>query len=206
MIDSLHGEVISIGLDHAVIECGGVGYRFLATPPTLGRLTRGQTTRVLTFLAVREDAMTLYGFMDDDDRTMFHTLQTVSGLGPKLALASLSVFNAAEIAHHITSEDPKSLQTIPGVGKRMAERMIVELKDKLQGLFPEEEAADATTASTGGFPAVVEQVVEALVGLGFTDKQARPVVEQVVETLPEDSATADTATVLRTALSQLGKK
>ncbi|WP_257182999.1 Holliday junction branch migration protein RuvA [Corynebacterium cystitidis] len=202
MIDSLHGEVLTIGLDHAVIECGGVGYRFLATPPTLSRLTRGETTRVLTFLSVREDAMTLYGFMEDDDRTMFHTLQTVSGLGPKLALASLSVYNAAEIVQHITGEDTKGLQAIPGVGKRMAERMIVELKDKLQGLFSGAESPGSGAVPAGSSSAVVDQVVEALVGLGFTDKQARPVVEQVAEA----EKNTDTTTVLRTSLSQLGKK
>lgn len=206
MIDSLHGTVLTIGLDYGVIECGGVGYRFLATPRTLGQLTRGEDARVRTALVVKEDAMTLYGFSTDDDRTMFHKLQTVSGLGPKLAVACLSIFSAAEIAQYIANEDAKSLQTIPGVGKRMAERMVLELKDKLTGLF-DEPGASATPAgaapgvSAGEDSLVVEQVIEALIGLGFTDKAVRTVVEDVVA----GGSAKDTSGVLRAALSQLGR-
>ena len=131
MIASLSGEVLTIELDHAVIECGGVGYQFLATPVTLGTLIRGEHARVLTSMAVKEDAMTLYGFTNAEDRAMFHQLQAVSGLGPKLAMACLSVLGAEEIAAAIGNGDTKKLQTIPGVGKRMAERMALELKDKV---------------------------------------------------------------------------
>ena len=113
MIDSLNGEVLSIGLDHAVIECSGVGYRFLATPLTLGRLTRGEQSRVMTTMVVKDDGVTLYGFGDPEAREMFHKLQTVSGLGPKLALAALSVFDAGELSAHIASGDAKSIQTVP---------------------------------------------------------------------------------------------
>ncbi|WIM68952.1 Holliday junction branch migration protein RuvA [Corynebacterium breve] len=202
MIDSLNGEVVSIGLDHGVIECGGVGYRFLATPPTLARLVRGEKTRVLTSMVVKEDAMTLYGFIDDDARMMFHRLQSVSGLGPKLALASLAVFSAGEIAGHITNEDAKALQAIPGVGKRMAERMVVELKDKLKDMVAAKSESTQPAADVpAGAGAVVEQVVEALVGLGFTDKAARPAVEAIVAEQPD----LETAALLRSALTQLGR-
>ena len=91
MIAALRGEVIHIGLDHGVIDCAGVGYKFLATPKTLGTLRRGEQATVLTNLVVKEDSLTLYGFSADEDREMFHVLQSVSGLGPKLALAALSV-------------------------------------------------------------------------------------------------------------------
>ncbi|WP_018295641.1 Holliday junction branch migration protein RuvA [Corynebacterium lubricantis] len=201
MIDSLNGEVLSIGLDHAVIECGGVGYRFLAAPPTLGRLTRGESTRVLTAMVVKEDSMTLYGFINSDDRELFHTLQSVSGLGPKLALATLSLYNASEVAGFVSSGDVKALQTIPGVGKRMAERMALELKDKLKAVAVEEEAGVPVSLKLGSSDLMVEQVVEALIGLGFTEKSARPVVESVVA----ENEAADTSTVLRTALAQLGR-
>ena len=187
MIDSLHGEVLSIGLDHAVIECSGVGYRFLATPATLGRLTRGEKSRVMTSMVVKDDGITLYGFTDPESREMFHTLQTVSGLGPKLALAALSVFGPGELSAHIASGDAKSIQAIPGVGKKMAERIALELKDKVEAFIP---AADqsAPSAPSGGGRAVSlasEQVVEALVGLGFQERTARPVVEALVEAAPE---------------------
>lgn len=204
MIDSLNGEVLSIGLDHAVIECAGVGYRFLATPLTLGRLTRGEQSRVMTTMVVKDDGVTLYGFGDPEAREMFHKLQTVSGLGPKLALAALSVFDAGELSAHIASGDAKSIQTVPGVGKKMAERIVLELKDKVDAFIPAADApAAAGSAPTrNGASLVSEQVVEALLGLGFQERSARPVVDALVEAEPAESASA----LLRSALSQLGKK
>ena len=210
MIASLSGEVLSIALDHAVIECGGVGYQFLATPRTLGTLVRGEHARVMTSLAVKEDAMTLYGFTADEDRAMFHQLQVVSGLGPKLALACLSVLEPGEIATAINNGDAKKLQTIPGVGKRMSERMALELKVKVKGFITQAVGDDASAASQNSMPvgsgAMVDTVVEALVGLGFTEKAARPVVEAFVAE-SEDVETLETATVLRASLAALsGKK
>lgn len=201
MIDSLNGEVLSIGLDHAVIECAGVGYRFLAAPPTLGRLTRGEKRRVLTAMVVKDDGVTLYGFSDADARTMFHKLQTVTGLGPKLALACLSVFEPADLAAHIAAEDAKAIQSIPGVGKKMAERIVLELKDKIEAVAPA-GGAGAISPAAGGAGLVTEQVIDALVGLGFTERAARPVVEQLVAGAPEETSSS----LLRAALSQLGKK
>ena len=201
MIASLHGEVLSIGLDHAVVECAGVGYKFLATPPTLAKLQRGLEARVLTSLVVKEDSMTLFGFTAPQDREMFHLLQSVSGLGPKLAMAALSVMDAEGLASAISTGDAKALQTVPGVGKRMAERMALELKDKVSAFSP-----SPTEPATGQAPAsagpVVEQVTDALIGLGFRDKAARAVVEAIVS----DSPKAATAEVLRAALAQLGRK
>lgn len=204
MIDSLNGEVLSIGLDHAVIECSGVGYRFLATPLTLGRLTRGEQSRVMTTMVVKDDGVTLYGFGDPETREMFHKLQTVSGLGPKLALAALSVFDAGELSAHIASGDAKSIQTVPGVGKKMAERIVLELKDKVDAFIPAADAPAAAGAAPtrNGASLVSEQVVEALLGLGFQERSARPVVDELVEAEPAESASA----LLRSALSQLGKK
>lgn len=102
MIASLRGTVLDIQLDHAVLECAGVGYKVLATPAMLGTLQRGEEARIMTTLVVKEDSMTLYGFTSQDDRDMFHVLQTVSGLGPKLALAALSVMSAGDLAQAST--------------------------------------------------------------------------------------------------------
>lgn len=210
MIDSLNGEVVSIGLDHGVIECAGVGYRFLSTPPTLGRLTRGEKARVLTTLVVKEDAMTLYGFTDDDAREMFHRLTTVTGLGPKLALAALSVFEPAELAGHITAGDSKTIQSIPGVGKKMADRLVLELKDKLAGVYGGQPGAAAPTAApqNQGASLATEQVVEALVGLGFPEKSSRAAVDAVIAESPsvDAVATVESSALLRDALNRLGKK
>ena len=203
MIDSLPGDVLSIGLDHAVIGCGGVGYRFLATPPTLSRLTRGEHADVVTSLVVRDDGMTLFGFADEDSRTMFHKLQTVSGLGPKLAMAALAVFGPGELAELISSGDAKKIQTIPGVGKKMAERIVLELKDKVVGLFETgSEASHGATAPAASGSGISEQIVEALVGLGFTERNARTVVEPLVAEQPD----TDPSNLLREALKTLSKK
>ena len=201
MIASLRGTVLDIQLDHAVLECAGVGYKVLATPATLGTLQRGEEARVMTTLVVKEDSMTLYGFTSQDDRDMFHVLQTVSGLGPKLALAALSVMSAGDLAQAIAGEEAARLQKIPGVGKRVAQRLILELKDKVQAFAPTDGADPAASAPAAAGP-VVEDVVEALIGLGFTGQMARPVVESVVAEQPD----AATPVVLRAALSQLGAK
>ena len=152
MIASLNGEVLTIELDHAVIECGGVGYQFLATPKTLGTLVRGENARVMTSMTVKEDAMmTFLVFTNGDDRAMFHQLQAVSGLGPKLAIACLSVMDARDIAVAISNDDAKKLQTIPGVGKRMSERMALELKDKVKAFVGVADSTDgaAVISQTG---------------------------------------------------------
>lgn len=201
MIASLRGTVLDIQLDHAVLECAGVGYKVLATPTMLGTLQRGEEARVMTTLVVKEDSMTLYGFTSQDDRDMFHVLQTVSGLGPKLALAALSVMSAGELVQAIAGEDAARLQKIPGVGKRVAQRLILELKDKVKAFAPTDSVDSSSAAPVAAGP-VVEDVIEALIGLGFTDKMARPVVESVVAEQPD----AATPVVLRAALSQLGTK
>ena len=176
----------------------------MATPSTLGRLRRGEQATVLTNLVVKEDSLTLYGFSADEDREMFQVLQSVSGLGPKLALAALSVMGAGELAAAITAEDVKALQSIPGVGKRMAQRLALELKDKVAAFAPGEDAGsdDSVTAVSPAGGAVVESVTEALIGLGFTEKAARPVVEAAYA----ENSEADTSALLRAALAQLGKK
>lgn len=201
MIASLRGPVVAIAPDHAVIECGGVGYLFLATPSTLGSLRRGEEASVLTYLSVKEDSLTLFGFRSDDERRMFNTLQTVSGMGPKLALATVGTLGPADISVAIAQGDLKRMQTVPGVGKRMAERLAVELKDKV-GEFAPAPAEIVTPVVPKAARDVATQVTEALIGLGFNDRIAGPVVDGVLAEHPE----MDTSAALRASLSQLGKK
>ena len=203
MIASLRGEVLSIGLDHAVIECAGVGYHVLATPATLGRLRRGEEQLVLTSLvALKDNVPNLYGFSTDQERAMFHLLQTVSGLGPKLAVACLSTLLPAEISRAVTDKDTKTLQIIPGVGKRMADRMAVELDGKVADYLPGAEDTLDLPQVPPQAAGVAEQVTEALLGLGFPERGAAPVVDALLAEHPE----LDTAAALRAALSQLGGK
>ncbi|WP_029107412.1 Holliday junction branch migration protein RuvA [Mycobacterium sp. URHD0025] len=195
MIASVRGEVIDIALDHAVIEAAGVGYKVMATPSTLANLRRGAESRLITAMIVREDSMTLYGFADGDARDLFLTLLGVSGVGPKIALATLAVYDPQALRQALADGDVTALTRVPGIGKRGAERMVLELRDKIGPV-----TAGAGSAFTGH--AVRAPVVEALVGLGFAAKQAEEATDKVLANDPE----ATTASALRAALSMLGKK
>jgi Holliday junction DNA helicase RuvA len=195
MIASVHGEVFDVALDHAVIEAAGVGYKVMATPATLSTLRRGTNTRLITAMIVREDSMTLYGFADSDARDLFTTLIGVSGIGPKIALATLAVHDAPALRRALADGDVTALTRVPGIGKRGAERMVLELRDKIG---PSGPAAGA--AAVNGH-AVRSPVVEALVGLGFAVKQAEEATDKVLASDNE----ASTSGALRAALSLLGK-
>jgi Holliday junction DNA helicase RuvA len=196
MIASVRGEVLEIALDHVVVEAAGVGYKVMATPSTLATLRRGEQARLITAMIVREDSQTLYGFPDGEARDLFQTLLGVSGVGPKIALATLAVYDAASLRQALADGDVAALTRVPGIGKRGAERMVLELRDKI-----------AATPGAGGTAAlgplgVRGPVVEALVGLGFPVKQAEEACDKVLAGDPE----ASTSSALRAALSMLGKK
>ncbi|WP_026917814.1 Holliday junction branch migration protein RuvA [Gordonia shandongensis] len=198
MIASVSGEVIDIALDHVVVECAGVGYRVQATPPTLGTLSRGATARLLTTMVVREDAMTLYGFTDPEARDLFILLQTVTGVGPRLAMATLAVLEPQSLRRALADSDTKALTAVPGIGKRVAERLVVELRDKVPAVAGP-EAPSVAAPVVGGVGA---QVAEALVGLGFTESAAQKAVTAVLADDPD----ADSAAVLRASLGALGPR
>lgn len=204
MIASLRGTVVDKGLDSVVVECGGVGYLCQATARTLADLPRGEEVFILTTMVVREDAQTLYAFLDASNRELFTTLQTVSGVGARMALALLSVMTPAEIATAVADGDVKSLQRAPGIGKRLADRMAVDLKGKLDAYAVSASETVAMSAQysdnlAGG--EVASQVIEALVGLGFQEGAA----SDEVATLMANSGTSDpdASTLLRGALAQL---
>ena len=196
MIASIRGEVLDVALDHVVIEACGVGYRVNATPSTLSTLRRGTEARLVTAMIVREDSMTLYGFADSDARDLFSTLLSVSGVGPKIALATLAVHDAPALRRALADSDVTALTRVPGIGKRSAERMVLELRDKVGPVVP----ANGVTATNGH--RVRGPVVEALVGLGFALKQAEEATDKVLANEPE----ATQSTALRAALSMLGNK
>lgn len=199
MIASIRGEVVELALDHVVLEAAGVGYQLNATPATLARLTRGEEARLYSALIVREDSMTLYGFADTEARDLFGLLQTVSGVGPRLAMAVLAVLEPETLRKALAAGDIAALTRVPGIGKRGAERMVVELRDKVNQV-----PVPADTPGTVPAPIrtpVRDQVVEALTGLGFTPKQAEPAVDAVLAEQPA----ADNSTALRAALGMLGK-
>jgi Holliday junction DNA helicase RuvA len=193
VISSIRGEVLDIALDHVVIEAAGVGYKLMAAPSTLAMLRRGSEARLITAMIVREDSMTLYGFPDADARDLFLTLLGVSGVGPKIALATLAVYDATALRQALADGDVTALTRVPGIGKRGAERLVLELRDKIGPVLP-------SAASLNGH-SVRGPVVEALVGLGFAAKQAEEATDKVLAS--DDEAT--TSTALRSALSLLGK-
>ncbi|HTM85000.1 MAG TPA: Holliday junction branch migration protein RuvA [Mycobacterium sp.] len=194
MIASVRGEVIDIALDHVVVEAAGVGYKVMATPATLSTLRRGAESRLITAMIVREDSMTLYGFLDADARDLFLTLIGVSGIGPKIAMATLAVYDATALRRALADGDVTALTRVPGIGKRGAERLVLELRDKIGPV-----AASDGVVLNGH--AVRAPVVEALVGLGFAAKQAEEAIDRVLA----DDPGANTSDALRTALSRLGK-
>ncbi|MEW2499979.1 Holliday junction branch migration protein RuvA [Amycolatopsis sp. CA-161197] len=197
MISSVRGEVLSVGLDHVVVEVGGVGFAVQATPATLATLRRGEQVRLHTALVVREDSLTLFGFADEDARELFGLLQTVSGIGPRLALATLAVLEPDKLRAALVEGNITVLTQVPGIGRKGAERLSLELRDKVTAL-----------GGTGEMPAVSApgalraEVVEALAGLGFPAKQA----EQAVDRVLAEGDGHTTATVLRSALATLGRK
>ena len=195
MIASVRGEVLDVALDHVVIEAAGVGYKVMATPSTLATLRRGGEARLIIAMIVREDSMTLYGFPDADARDLFLTLLGVSGIGPKIALAALAVYDAQALRQALADGDVAALTRVPGIGKRGAERMVLELRDKM-GTVP------AATSVNGH--SVRSPVVEALVGLGFAAKQAEEATDKVLAGFKEQDG-ATTSSALRAALSMLGK-
>jgi holliday junction DNA helicase RuvA len=200
MISSVRGEVLEIGLDHAVVEVGGVGLAVQATPGTLARLRRGEQGRLATALVVREDSLTLFGFADEDERELFGLLQTVSGIGPRIALATLAVLSPDSLRRALVDADLAMLTRVPGIGRKGAERLALELRDKV--VAPTAAPAMLPTAANGRNPRR-DQVVEALVGLGFAAKPAEQAVDAV---LAADSRAADASALLRAALTRLGGK
>jgi Holliday junction DNA helicase RuvA len=193
VIAAVRGEVLEIGLDHAVVEVGGIGLAVHATPATLARLRRGEHARMATSLVVREDSLTLFGFADAQERELFVLLQTVSGVGPRLALATLAVLDPDALRRALADGDATALTRVPGIGRKGAERMVLELRDKVDAPAP----APALSAANGPR----EQVVEALLGLGFP---ARP-AEQAVDAVLAQDGNGDASAVLRAALTHLGR-
>jgi Holliday junction DNA helicase RuvA len=197
MISRVRGQVLSIGLDHVVIEVGGVGLAITATPATLATLRTGHEAVLATTLIVREDSLTLFGFADAQALELFGLLLTVSGIGPRIAMATLAVLDPNQLRAALAEGSVTVLTQVPGIGRKGAERLIIELRDKVGAL-----ASVTAESVVSGNGQVRGSVVEALTGLGFPAKQA----EQAVDGVMAENGTSDTPTVLRKALATLGKK
>jgi Holliday junction DNA helicase RuvA len=185
MISLLIGTVRSIHSDRLVVEVGGFGLSVLVTPATSTQVTMGSQIQLFTSLVVREESLTLYGFVHEDARSLFELLQTVSGIGPKVALSILGALTPEDLGRAIAQEDIAAIEKVPGIGRKGAQRLILELKGKLTEL-------SHSQSYKGHQPAWREQLSSALVSLGFSPKESDGAISNVVASLQSDGVDAST--------------
>jgi holliday junction DNA helicase RuvA len=213
VIAHVEGTVSGLAPDGAVIDVGGVGLLVQCTPGTLAGLRHGERARVATSLVVREDALTLYGFAGEDERNTFELLQTASGVGPRLALAMLAVFSPDELRRAVAAEDLAALTRVPGIGRKGAQRIVLELAGRLDSpvhVASGVGGADGAHAGTGaaaGVPPWRDQVRAGLISLGWQARDADQAIAAVEPELrgADGAPEADVAAALRAALRVLGR-
>ena len=211
MIASVSGRVAAVSPDGAVVEVGGIGLAVQCTPGTIARLQLGENARLSTSLVVREDSLTLYGFADDDERQLFELLQTANGVGPRLAQAVLAIHPPREVRRAVSMGDLKALMQVPGIGKKGAERLVLELRDRL-GSTTSDTSLDGPVPA--GLPSVTpvapwrDQLTSALIGLGWSGKEAETALTQlapVADAQIVETGSVEVAVLLRQALQLLGR-
>ncbi|CCG03228.1 Holliday junction branch migration protein RuvA [Blastococcus saxobsidens] len=209
MIASVSGRVAAVSPDGAVVEVGGIGLAVQCTPGTIARLRVGEAARLATSLVVREDSLTLYGFADDDERQLFELLQTANGVGPRLAQAVLAIHPPREVRRAVSTADVKALMQVSGIGKKGAERLILELRDRLGST-----STDTTLDAPAGLSQVTpvapwrDQLSSALAGLGWSAKEAEGAVAELAPVADAQIAATggvEVAVLLRQALQLLGR-
>lgn len=200
MISSLTGRVSAIALDALVLDVGGVGFAVRTTPQALAHARHGQELTMHTELVVREDSLTLFGFPRREETETFRIVQSVSGIGPRIALAVLAVLSPDDLRRAVAAEDTKAIARTPGIGPKVAQRMVLELKDRLGPADPvgtSEPGAHAAGPTAAAGPEA--DVLEALVGLGWPEKAAGDAVQRAVA-----AGERDPGALLRAALRSLG--
>lgn len=198
MIAFVRGEVAAVTLSSAVLEVGGVGLELMCTPGTLATLRVGQPATLPTSMVVREDSLTVFGFLDDDEKSIFEIVQTASGVGPKVAQAIVAVMSPDDVRRAITTEDVKALTRVPGIGQKGAQRIILELKDRIGPPVGAHHPATAPPQQD----AWRDQVLQGLVGLGWSAKESEKAVEAVA---PDAGERPDVGALLRAALRTLSR-
>lgn len=221
MIASVRGSVAHVGLDHLVVEVGGIGLKVHTTPATAAGFRTGAAAHLHTSMVVREESLTLYGFADADAQVIFEQVQTVSGVGPRLAQAMLAVHEPDDVRRAITGADLVALTKVPGIGRKGAERIVLELRDKVTPVVGSAAAEASSTTLRGQTHPKAVEVIEALVGLGWSARQADDTVRSVTARYAEAAADGasdgandgerasakpmDVAGLLRAALQDLGR-
>jgi Holliday junction DNA helicase RuvA len=200
MIAFVSGPVAALAPDSAVVEVGGIGIAVQCTPNTLSGLRMGHQTKLATSLVVREDSLTLYGFADDDERQTFELLQTASGVGPRLAQAMLAVHTPDALRRAVSTGDEKALTAVPGIGKKGAQKLLLELKDRL--------GAPLGTSTGVGAPVSTgwrDQLHAALIGLGYATREADEAVSAVAPQAEAAESTPQVGQLLKAALQTLNR-
>ena len=201
MISLISGTVRSLTTERAIVDVGGVGLSISIAPHTSSQMNIGAQVQLFTTLVVREDSLTLFGFLDEESRATFELVQTVSGIGPKVALAIMGAHSAQSLATAIMQEDIKAIEKVPGIGRKGAQRLILELKGKISDFSGSER-------SISHQPVWREQLASALVSLGFTAKDSDNAINIVVAEYAEsgiDASTIDISELLKKAL-QSGRR
>ena len=212
MIASVSGRVAAVSPDGAVVEVGGIGLSVQCTPGTIARLAVGEQARLATSLVVREDSLTLYGFADDDERQLFELLQTANGVGPRLAQAVLAIHPPREVRRAVSMADLKALMQVPGIGKKGAERLVLELRDRLGATTSDTQLDGGPALPAAGGPITPvapwrDQLTSALIGLGWTSREADTALTALAPVAEEQAASGgvQVAALLRQALQILGR-
>jgi Holliday junction DNA helicase RuvA len=198
VIASVSGRVAAVAPDSAVVEVGGVGMLVQCAPGTIATLRVGQHATLHTALVVREESLTLYGFATADERATFELLQTASGVGPRLAQSILAVHSPDAVRRAVATEDLAALTLVPGIGRKGAQRIVLELRDRLG----EPEATGAAAVGADGPGAVRSQVRDALVSLGYAAREA----DEAARALPPEADDSDVGVALKAALRSLGRR
>ncbi|WP_107774228.1 Holliday junction branch migration protein RuvA [Nocardioides sediminis] len=198
MIAFVRGEVAAVTLTSAVLEVGGVGLELMCTPGTLATLRVGREATLPTSMVVREDSLTVFGFLDEDEKQVFELVQTASGVGPKLAQAMLAVLSPDDLRAAVAAEDVKTLTRVPGIGQKGAQRIILELRDRIGAPVG---SGGRTTPTPAGAP-WRDQVQQGLVGLGWSAKEADKAIDAVAD---QAGPSPDVPALLRAALRTLSK-
>lgn len=198
MYDFIRGTIVQRQPNNLVVECNGVGYKILSAPEFMNRYpARGETAMIFTYLYVREDTMALYGFPGIEDRNLFELLLSVSGIGPKVASAIVGALPPSQFAMAVLSGDTKTLTQVRGIGRKGAERLILEMKDKLKGAEIPDVPVSGMPAAAGGEQSIQQEAISALVVLGYNGSEAARAVFAVKESV------ASLEDLIRLALRQL---
>ena len=197
MIAHLSGSILDVRLNQLVIDVGGIGYQVTVAPELAAESRVGQLISLHTSLVVREDSWTLFGFSNADAKNLFEQLQSVTGIGPKVASALLAVYQPDELRSAIAAQDNAALERVPGIGKKVASRIILELKDKFGGGYRSKSSLSGPWRT---------QVIGALTGLGYSAKEAESALDDVLSNFGRTPTEADLPEMLKLALAQSRRK